>query len=210
MSGILALDLETIRDIQAAPDGLSVAAAIVLLACASDAVGNSPLLFIRRMSPGHIAVSLAVATLLAAVRLAVWAVSFALIASLIERHLVSLPGVVLVVGIGCAPMLLSALVIIPTLGPFIAKLLHTWVLVTITASIIAAGDLTPRGALGTSVLAWLAILVLSRTSDPLVIRLLGALSRRLLGVDVMQRTREIDQLGRTVGRPAARRERGLL
>ena len=70
--------------------------------------------------------------------------------------------------------------------------------------IAVAGDLSPRAALGTSLLAWLAILVLSRTSDPLVIRLLGRLSRRLLGVDVMQRTREIDLLGRPPGRTSDR------
>jgi hypothetical protein len=110
----------------------------------------------------------------------------------------------LIVGIGYAPMLLSVLVVIPTLGPFIAKLLHTWTLVAITASIVVAGDLSPRAALGTSVLAWLAILVLSRTSDPLVIGLLGRLSRRVLGVDVMQRTREIDLLGRSPSRTAGR------
>lgn len=204
VGGVLSLDPGAIRGIQAAPDGPGTATAIVLLACASDALGNSPLLFIRRMSPSRLAVSLAVATLLAAVRAAVWAVSFALIVSLIERRLIPLPRVMLIVGIGYAPLLLSALVLIPTLGPFVAKLLHTWALVAITASIIVAGDLSPRAALGASALAWLVILVLSRTSDRLVVGLLGRLSRWLLGVDVMQRSREIDLQDRLLKRVAGR------
>jgi hypothetical protein len=207
VGGVFILDLGTIRGIQASPSGLGMAITTVLLSCASDAVGSSPLLFIRRMSPRHILISLVVAILLAVVRLAVWTISFALIASLIERHLVPLPRVMLIVGIGYAPMLLSALVVTPTLGPLIAKLLHAWTLVAIAASIIAAGDLTPQAALSTSVLAWLAILMLSRTSDPLVVRILGGLSRRLLGIDVMQRTREIDLLSQAIGRPIERRGR---
>jgi hypothetical protein len=204
VGGILTLDLGVIRSIQASPNGLGVAVAIVLLACLSDAVGNSPLLFIRRMTPTRLAISLLVATLLAAVRLSVWAVSFALVVSLVERRLLDPTRVASIVGLGYAPMLLSVLVVIPTLGPFIAKVLHAWVLVAITASIAVAGELTAREALGASLLAWVVILLLSRTSDPLVVGLLSRLSKRLLGADVMQRTRDLDVVGRTLARPGRR------
>jgi hypothetical protein len=202
VGGVITLDLATIRRIQSDPDGPALATVIVVLACASDAAGNSPLLFVHRMSPRRLFISLGVATLLAIVRLTVWGISIALVISLIEQHLVSLQGVLLTVGIGYSPMLLSALVIIPTLGPFVAKLLHTWTLVTMAASVVAARALPPHAVLGASVLAWLTVLVLSRTTDRLVVSLLGWISMRLLGVDVMRRTRGIDLLRRPVRQAA--------
>ena len=49
--GILALDRDVIRSLQTLPSGPLIAVAILLLACVSDVVGNSPLLFIRKMRP---------------------------------------------------------------------------------------------------------------------------------------------------------------
>lgn len=131
--GVLTFHLGTIRGLQAASDGLGVAVAIMLLGCVSNALGDSPLLFIRRMAPRQVAITLAIATLFAMVRLAVWAGTFGLAASVVERHLIALPRVLLVVGIGYAPMLLSVLIVLPTLGPFLARVLHLWVLLTVTA-----------------------------------------------------------------------------
>ena len=76
------------------------------------------------------------------------------------------------------------------------------------ASILVAGDLPPSEALGTTVLAWLAIVALSRTTDPLVLGLLGRLWKEMLGVDVMQRARWSDLWGQRLGRSTGPRGKG--
>jgi hypothetical protein len=200
LAGIMALDLDAIRGIQAAPNGLRQAVTIILLGCASDAVGNSPLLFVDRIRFGRVVVCLLVETALAAVRVAIWGVCLALVISVLEGRFIPPSRVLLVIGIGYAPMVLGALAIIPTLGAFIAMGLHLWALLAIAASIVAAGDIALRTAISTALLAWLALVVLSRIYDPLVISLLGQLSKRFLGVDVMQRSRHMDLLGRTLVR----------
>jgi hypothetical protein len=202
---VLALDEATIRAVQRAPDGLATAVAILLLACISDVAGNSPLLFIRRMRPLRLVVSLVVQTLLAAVRLGIWMLSFWAIVSLLERDAVALSRVTLVIGMGYAPMLLSALVVIPALGPLIGRALEAWTLVAVTASIAVARDLAPWEALHAGLVALLAVLLVRRTSDRVVVGLLGRLSVRLLGVDVLQRTREIDPRSIATAPPAPRR-----
>ena len=192
LRGILALDSDVIRGVQSMPSGPVVAVTILLLACVSDVLGNSPLLFIRRMRPARLATSLGIATILTVVRLSIWVLSFWVVVSVLEGRSVPLARVVLVIGIGYAPMLLSALTLIPTVGPFIGRLLEAWTLVAITSSIAVARALSPWEALVTGLLTVLTVLLLQRTSDRLIVAVLSWLSRRLLGVDVMQRTRAID------------------
>jgi hypothetical protein len=112
----------------------------------------------------------------------------------LNRGAVELANVVLVIGIGYAPMLWSFLVVVPTIGPLIGRILIAWTLVTITASIAVASNTSPLEALAAPVVAVLVILLVRRSSNHVSLELLGRVSRQLTGVDLMQRTRAMDPL----------------
>jgi len=192
VGGVLWLDQEAIKALQSEPNGLSVALWILLLATVSDVIGNSPVLFINRMRPGRLALAFGIETVLSLIRLAVWMLSLWALLLLANRGAVDFERVVLVIGIGYAPMLLSFLVIIPTAGPFIGRVLDAWTLVTVTASVAVAVGVSPWEALPAVVVAALVILVVRRTSDRVSVAVLGPLSRKLSGVDLMSRTRRLD------------------
>ena len=194
VGGILSLDPDVILRVQTAPNGLAVAIVIMLLATVSDVLGDSPILFMNRMPPGRLVAAMGIETVLSLVRLAIWMGGVALLALAVNHGNLTLANVVLVVGIGYAPMLLSFLVVIPTVGPFLRRLLIAWTLVTITASIAVASSASPWQVLAAPAVATLVILVVYRFSDRISVLLLGGLSRRFVGVDVMQRTRAMDPL----------------
>jgi hypothetical protein len=194
VGGILSLDPEAILGVQTAPDGLTVAIVILVLATAADVVGDSPLLFMKKMRPGRLTAALGVETVLSLVRLAIWMGSLWMLLFVLNRGAVELANVVLVIGIGYAPMLWSFLVVIPTIGPLIGRILIAWTLVTITASIAVASNTSPLEALAAPVVAVLVILLVRRSSNHVSLALLGRVSRQLTGVDLMQRTRAMDPL----------------
>ena len=194
VGGILWLDTEVIQSILASPSGLSVAITILALATLSDVVGNSPVLFFKKMRPGRLALAMAIEAVLSIIRLGVWLLCVWILLSLLNRHSLDLRTVVLVIGIGYAPMLWSFLIVIPSAGPLIGRILVAWTLVTMTASIALASTSSPANVVAGPVVAALVLLVIYRVSDRATAFVLGGLSRRFSGVDVMQRTRAMDPL----------------
>jgi hypothetical protein len=194
VAGILSLDADTLLAVQTSADGLTVAFLILLLATISDVVGNSPVLFFNKMSPTRLLAAMGIETVLSLVRLAVWMCISALLFSVANDVRLSLANVVVVVGIGYTPMLWSFLVIVPTIGPLIRRVLIAWTLVTLTASIAVASNASPWQALTAPVLSALVILAVYRWSNRFSVVVLGGLSRRWFAVDLMQRTRAMDPL----------------
>src|SRR5689334_9703714 len=123
VGGILSLDPNFILGAQTSPGGLSVAIAILLVATVSDVVGNSPILFFNKMSPGRLVAALGIETVLSLVRLAIWMCSIGILVFAVSQVRLSLTNVVVVIGIGYAPMVWSCLVVIPTMGPLIRRVL---------------------------------------------------------------------------------------
>jgi hypothetical protein len=194
VGGILSLDPNVILGVQTSPSGLSVAVLILVLATVSDVVGNSPILFFNKMSPGRLLVALGIETVLSLVRLLIWMCSIGILFFAVNQVRLSLANVVVVIGIGYAPMLWSFLVVIPTLGPLIRRVLIAWTLVTMTASIAVAGGSSAWQALTGPVVAALIILVVYRWSNRFSVAVLGRLTRQVFHVDLMQRTRAMDPL----------------
>jgi hypothetical protein len=206
VGGILSLNPEFILAVQTSPRALAVALGILVLATISDVVGNSPVLFFNRMSPGRLAAALGIETVLSLVRLALWMLISALLFAVLNQVQLTLHNVIVVVGIGYAPMLWSFLVVIPTVGPLIRRVIIAWTLVTLTASIAVAGSVSPWQALTAPVLSALAILVVYRWSDMFSIAVLGRLSRQWFAVDLMRRTRAMDPMLVLAAPPRERRE----
>jgi hypothetical protein len=194
VGGILSLDPNTILAVQTSPSGLTLAIAILLLATVSDVVGNSPVLFFNKMSPGRLLAAMGIETVLSLVRLAIWMLVSALLFFVVNYVRLTLANVVLVVGIGYAPMLWSFLVVIPTVGPLIRRILIAWTLVTLTASIAVASNSSPWQVLTAPVVAALVMLAVYRWIDRLSVAMLGGTSLRFFHVDLMQRTRAMDPL----------------
>ena len=115
---------------------------ILLLGSLSDAVGDSPVLFLSGVGGGRFALCLLVDTVLSVVRVAIWIVSLVVLVNLISQAGVSLAQATLVVGIGFAPMLLSFLALLPLLGPVLLRLLHAWVFVTVIVALRTLVGLT--------------------------------------------------------------------
>jgi hypothetical protein len=115
VGAILSLDPTAIYTVQTAPGALSLAIWILLLGTLSDVVGDSPLLFIKKMRRGRFAAAVGIEACLSVVRLAIWILSFWILVNVLNLGSATLAEVVLVVGLGYAPMLLSFLVLIPYL-----------------------------------------------------------------------------------------------
>jgi hypothetical protein len=200
--GVLWLDPNTIQAIAQSPDGLRFALAVLLLGSLSDAVGNSPILFLRGVGGRRFALCLLVDTVLSLLRIAAWIVSLAVLVNLLSQVDVSPAEVTLIVGIGFVPMLLSFLALLPLLGPALLRLLHAWVLLATIAALRAILALSFGQALVFAVLGWAAVLVIGRTVDRVVVRGFGRLTQRLLGVDLLLRFDQVDLVGEVmVGGP---------
>jgi hypothetical protein len=189
---VLRLDPETMRAIAQAPDGLRVALAILLLGSFSDAVGNSPILFLSGIGGRRFAVCLLVDTLLSVLRITVWIISLDVLLNLLPEADVSPAEAALIVGLGFTPMLLSFLALLPLLGPVLLHLLHAWVFVTMFVALRAILNLAPWPALAVAVVGWVVALVIGHTVDRVMVRGFGRLTRRLLGVDLLLRFDQVD------------------
>jgi hypothetical protein len=187
VGGILRLDPEAMRAVAQSPDGLRVALAIVLLGSLSDAVGNSPILFLRGVGGARFVVCLLVDTLLSVVRVGVWTVSLTVLVNVLPRANISLADAALVVGLGLAPMLFSFLGLLPLLGPGLLRVLHAWSVVCTVVALQAIFDLPVGSAIVAAGAGWVLALVVGHTVDRLVVRGFGGLTRRLLGVDLALR-----------------------
>jgi hypothetical protein len=213
LGGVIRLDPDAIRTVAQSPAGLSVAVAILLLSSLSDAVGNSPLLFLSGIGGVRFAVCLLLDTLLSLLRVAIWIVSLAVLTNLLPRADISLAEATLIVGLGLAPMLLSFLALLPLLGPVLLRLLHAWVFVTTIVVLRTLYGLPLGSALAVTAVGWLAVLAVGHTVDRAVVRGFGRLTLRLLGVDLLLRFDRVDLVGRVAaadpllgsaaGRPAA-------
>jgi hypothetical protein len=99
---------------------------VVLLAGISLLIGQSTILFINQLSPFWFASSLVLAALLFVLRLALWAAAaWILSASLFgTRH--AFGPILRIIGLGSAPFVFGWLILLPYLGPSIARLLNVW------------------------------------------------------------------------------------
>jgi hypothetical protein len=198
VGGVIRLDPDAIRSIAQSPDGLRVALAIVLLGSLSDAIGNSPVLFLSGVGGVRFALCVLVDTLLSLLRVAIWIVSVVVLVNLLPQGSVSPAEATLIVGLGLAPMLFAFLALVPLLGPVLLRLLHAWVFVTTIVVLRTLYELPLGPALAVTVVGWLAVLVVGHTVDRMLVRGLGRLSQRLLGVDLLLRFDQVDLVGRVV------------
>ena len=152
-----------------------IALLTVLLSGLAEAVGQSVVLFVNRVSPRRFAVSLLINALLFTFTFIFWALSIYLLARWRFGLEAAYTDVARVVGIGYAPRLFGVLAFVPVFGVPVATGLILWSFLAILFGVSAVLGLTGWQALACTVFGALLLLVAQRT----VGRPLMSLSRRV-------------------------------
>lgn len=112
--------------------------AVLFLAGCCDMIGQSVVLFVNRVPLRRFGLSLAANGLFLVFTAALWTVTIWLIAGLWFKAHRPFPDVLAVVGLAHAPLLLSALAVIPYFGNLLYHGLRIWVLMGL---VVGAGSL---------------------------------------------------------------------
>jgi hypothetical protein len=178
----LRLDPDIYAAIQVAPRGIWLALAVVFLACLSESVGQSIVLFINRVRPRRFGLALLTSTLSRIIGYAMWTASVWLVVTYVFGHAMPWLTVASAVGLAYAPQVLAFFVLTPFLGSPFAILLSLWSMVAIVVAVQVGLGLELWPAVITSGLGWLLIRIWQRTLGRPVYALGRWLERRAAGV----------------------------
>lgn len=162
IGGALRLDPAAFARVVEAPNGLWLALAVLIIASASHAVGQSVALFAARVPPRRFVLSLALGTASFASSVVVWGVVLAGLGAAFGRDL-DPSAVVRVVGLAQAPRMLSFLILTPYFGSALSALFTIWTFLALSVGARGAFGVGITEALLAFALAWLVIEGLSRT-----------------------------------------------
>jgi hypothetical protein len=143
ISGALALDPAAFRAIDAAEHGLRQALIILLLAGASETIGQSVVLIFNRVSRGRFFLALLLGGVELIVEALLWIGACWILSGLLGVARPSLASAVRVIGLAYAPLVLGVFVFFPYVGPPIGRLLRLWVLLAAIVGISVVFELRP-------------------------------------------------------------------
>jgi hypothetical protein len=146
ISGALALNPLAFDAIEHAEHGLRQALVILLLAGASETLGQCVVLVLNRVSRGRFALAVLLGGLELVAEALLWIVSVWLLAGLLGVPRPQFISAVRVIGLAYAPLLLGVFVFFPYLGPLIGRLLRLWVLLAALVGIGVVFDVRPIAA----------------------------------------------------------------
>jgi hypothetical protein len=146
ISGALALDPAAFQAIEAADHGLRQALIILLLAGASETLGQSVVLILNRVSRGRFLLALLLGGLELIVEALLWIVACWILSGLLGVARPSLASAVRVIGLAYAPLVLGIFVFFPYIGPMFGRLLRLWVLLAAIVGISVVFELRPYQA----------------------------------------------------------------
>ncbi len=151
----LALDMTVYRLMASAADGLLLALLVVALAGLSEAVGQSVVLFINRITPRRFLLSLLLSALIHTVGYLFWAATIWLVGNWLFGRNEEFVVVARAVGLAYAPALFSFFILTPYLGSLFALFIDVWILLATVVAVAAGLELTIWQAAVCSVLGWL-------------------------------------------------------
>jgi hypothetical protein len=169
VGGALRLDRATFDLVEHSPIGLRVALTVLLLAGASETLGQAVVLVLNRVSKRRFALALVLGGLELVFEALVWIATVWLIAGLFGGDRASFLPAVRVLGLAYAPLLFGVLVFLPYIGPMLARLLRVWVLLAVVTGTSVVFGLVPVVAAVAAVTGFLA--------RWLLLRLFGQLAR---------------------------------
>ncbi|MCG8346585.1 MAG: hypothetical protein MI924_02240 [Chloroflexales bacterium] len=177
----LQLDPALYQTVENSPQSTYLIFAVVMLAGASQLLGQSVALFVNRVSPSRFVASLILNGILFAVSLVIWAITIWLIGTFIFASETSLGKVIRIVCLGSAPLVFGFLILIPYLGTFISRVLSVWSFLIVLRGVGFSFQIGVIGSLICVGLGWLLILFLSDTIGRPVIFLRDRIWRRITG-----------------------------
>ena len=145
------------------PQGLRVAVAIVLLACVSEAAGQSIVLFLNRVRPQRFGLALTIGVLTNLAGYGIWTLTIWLAGRVLFGSDSGLRTVAGVVGLAYAPQVFSFFVLVPVLGNTIGVLLTLWSMAAIILAIDTGFRLPAWQAVTLAAVGWLLLQGLYRT-----------------------------------------------
>jgi hypothetical protein len=169
VGGALGLDRATFVLVEHSPIGLRVALTVLLLAGASETLGQAVVLVLNRVSKRRFALALGLGGLELVFEALVWIAIVWLLAGLFGGERASFLPAVRVIGLAYAPLLFGVLVFLPYIGPLLARLLRVWVLLAVVTGTSVVFGLVPVVAAVAAVTGFLA--------RWLLLRLFGQLAR---------------------------------
>lgn len=181
--------------VQTAPGGMMLAMTIVLLASASEALGQSLVLFLNRVRPRRFVAAIAISTLSNAVGYLLWVTSVWVVARWAFGANQPFWGVASAVGLAYAPQVLAFFELMPYLGNFFGLVLSLWSMLAIVVAVHVGTGLPTWEAALTSLLGWVLIQVWRRSLGMPIYALGRFLQTRAAGsplhlsVDDIQRLR---------------------
>ncbi|HNQ98595.1 MAG TPA: hypothetical protein PKN52_01265 [Trueperaceae bacterium] len=171
-------------------NALRLAFYVLLAAGLSEAVGESVVLFVNRVSPRRFAISLLISAFLFAFGYLFFALSVYLLARYALRIEVPFSFVAGIVALGQAPRLFGYLAFIPYLGLPISVLLWTWSVIATIVGVAEGLSLDPLEALLTVAFGALILVSAQRTVGRPLIALARLTRRRAAGVPLVTDRRQ--------------------
>jgi hypothetical protein len=178
----LRLNPEIYAAVQQTTAGIWLALAIVFLACLSESVGQSIVLFINKVRPRRFVLALAIATLSRLSGYLLWTGIVWLISTYVFGRAVPLLAVASAVGLAYAPQLLAFFILTPFFGNIFSIFMSLWSMLAIIVAMRIGLGLETWQAVLASGLGWLFIQIWQRTLGRPIYALGRWLERRAAGV----------------------------
>jgi hypothetical protein len=128
IGGALMLNRAAFEAIEQTPNGTRDALIVLMLAGASESVGQSAVLFFNHVSRLRFVIAIATGGIGLACEALIWTVGMRLVAGMLDAPPApSLTSALYVIGLAYSPLLFGFLAFLPTLGVLLERLLRVWV-----------------------------------------------------------------------------------
>lgn len=183
IAAAMLFDERVYHDIEASSQSGQLIATIVMLGGASLLLGESTVLFVNQVRPARFFASLLLNGVIYVIGYAVWAVTIWLVAMFVfePEQEQTLYVTVRVVGLGTAPFVFGFLVLMPYVGPVIARVLYVWSLLIIFSVVQFTFQITYVQAMICTGIGWLLMLGMSRSIGMPVVLLRNWIWQKLTG-----------------------------
>jgi hypothetical protein len=162
VTGALGLDPAAFRAIEQSEHGLRQALVVLLIAGASETLGQSVVLVLNRVSRGRFFLALLLGGLELIAEALIWILSVWILGGLLAPARPPFFSAVRVIGLAYAPLVLGVFVFFPYIGPLIGRLLRLWVLLAAVVGIAVVFGVAPWMAALIAALGFLGRWVLLR------------------------------------------------
>lgn len=178
---VLRLNPRALDIVERTPQAGWVVGGVVFLAGVSTLLGESAILFINRVRRGRFIVSLITNGIVFLISYAVWGLTVYVIGRILFEVNPPLGEFIRMVGLSTAPLVFGFLILIPWMGPFIAKVLNVWSLLILLVIVEHEFQIGFWPAALCVALGWLVSLGFSNTIGRPVVALRNKLFQMVTG-----------------------------